>query len=233
MFQFEQPGETRVSYLICSMPRSGSSLLCELLTATGVAGAPTEVFHPDYMALLKHQWQVETLDDYLTELLARKTGPNGVFGAKAHWGQYHPAFEEADPRSIFPNVHVIAITRRDHLRQAVSWVRALQTMRWQSGRAERPQRNAEFDGEHITRKLGRIEREEDAWRGLFARHDIAPHPVVYENLVADQDATVRGVLEFIGVEPPGDLRTEPAIQRQADALSEEWVERYRAEVAQK
>ena len=33
-----------VSYLICSTPRTGSSLLCDALTATGVAGRPEEYF---------------------------------------------------------------------------------------------------------------------------------------------------------------------------------------------
>ena len=32
------------SYLICSTPRSGSTLLCEALTATGVAGRPEEYY---------------------------------------------------------------------------------------------------------------------------------------------------------------------------------------------
>src|SRR5436190_15977397 len=32
------------SYLICATPRSGSTLLCEALTNTGVAGFPKEYF---------------------------------------------------------------------------------------------------------------------------------------------------------------------------------------------
>ena len=33
-----------VSYLLCSTPRTGSSLLCDALRATGVAGRPEEYF---------------------------------------------------------------------------------------------------------------------------------------------------------------------------------------------
>jgi LPS sulfotransferase NodH len=36
--------DPRQSYLICSTPRTGSSLLCDALTATGVAGRPEEYF---------------------------------------------------------------------------------------------------------------------------------------------------------------------------------------------
>jgi LPS sulfotransferase NodH len=37
----------RVSYLVCATPRSGSTLLCEGLKATGVAGRPEEYFEAD------------------------------------------------------------------------------------------------------------------------------------------------------------------------------------------
>ncbi|MEM7269766.1 MAG: Stf0 family sulfotransferase, partial [Pseudomonadota bacterium] len=33
------------SYVICTSPRSGSTLLCSLLKASGVAGAPESLFH--------------------------------------------------------------------------------------------------------------------------------------------------------------------------------------------
>ena len=33
------------SYVICTSPRSGSTLLCKLLAATGVAGNPGSYFH--------------------------------------------------------------------------------------------------------------------------------------------------------------------------------------------
>jgi trehalose 2-sulfotransferase len=36
--------EPRVSYLICSTPRSGSTLLCEAMISTGLAGRPEEYY---------------------------------------------------------------------------------------------------------------------------------------------------------------------------------------------
>ena len=228
-FEFERT-EPRASYMVCSIPRSGSSLLCELLAGTGLAGAPAEFFHPDKMAALRRRWQVESLDDYLRELTARKTSPNGVFGIKAHWGQYQPLFGESDPRSVLPTARLILITRRDRLRQAVSWVRALQTLKWAAEDSPRVERAAMFDGDHITRKLGRIGREEEAWEALFDRHGIVPHRVVYEDFVETREETVRAVLDALGVDAPADLRLPaPALDRQADELSEEWVERYLAE----
>jgi LPS sulfotransferase NodH len=228
LFEFERTAP-RASYLVCSIPRSGSSLLCELLGSTGLAGAPAEFFHPDKMRMLQDRWEAPTLDDYLRELLARKTSPNGVFGAKAHLGQYDPLFGDSDPRGFLPSPQLVLITRRDRLRQAISWVRALQTQRWVNRDApeERP---AVFDAEHIGRKMRRIEREEERWEALFDRHAIEPHRVVYEDFVGAQAETVRGVLDTMGVEAPADLHLPPPIHdRQADRLSDEWVDRYRAE----
>ena len=229
--EFERT-ETRRSYLVCSLPRSGSSLLCELLAATGVAGAPTEFFHPDKMAALRERWGVATLDGYVRELLARKTSPNGVFGAKAHWGQYRPAFGDADPRILFPDVRLVFITRRDRLRQAISWVRALQTRKWADQDRPPVDRPAVFDYEDITAKLMRIDREEETWEALFERHAIVPQRVVYEDFVESRDETVRAVLDALGIDAPSDLHLPPPeLARQADELSEEWVERYLAESA--
>jgi trehalose 2-sulfotransferase len=230
-FEFERT-EPRASYLVCSVPRSGSSLLCELLTSTGVAGAPAEFFHPSKMTQLKRRWGVDTMDDYMRELLARKTSPNGVFGTKAHWGQYQPLLGDSDPGEILPDPRVVLITRRDRLRQAVSWVRALQTQKWTNTDGPQVELPAVYEQAEISQKVARIDREEDMWDSLFARHGIEPHRIVYEDFVEAQEETVRAVLDALGVDAPADLHLPPPVlDRQADEQSDEWVERYLAEMS--
>jgi LPS sulfotransferase NodH len=225
---FDAGVETELSYFICSTPRSGSYLLCELLFRTGLGGAPEEFFHPDHMARLRSRWGARTLDDYLLALAAHKTGPNGVFGAKVHWGQYQPAFGERDPRGLFPNLRFVHITRRDRVRQAVSWVRAMQTLKWTSAQEQR--RAERFDPDDIAHKIKRLTGDEARWEALFDRYEIAPHRVVYEELVEDRERIVRGVLGFIGVPLPAAVEVEqPSLERQADPISEEWIERYKHE----
>src|SRR4051812_35702462 len=106
-------GMTPTAYFVCATPRSGSTLFCEALTATGVAGRPAEYFEalratdvprqpheyfdlPDaeLEALLPRVDQEPTpqlaaASDYLDYLAwARKQGttPNGVFAAKLMFG---------------------------------------------------------------------------------------------------------------------------------------------------
>ncbi len=230
VFEFDQRVEPRVSYMICSQPRSGSSLLCEMLANTLHAGMPAEYFRPDRVAMLKRRWAVETFDGYLRALTERKTSPNGVFGLKVHWGQYPEAAGDRDPATLFaglaPAMRFITVRREDHVRQAVSWVRALQTGSWSTvlGPEQAP---PVFDRDDIERKIGRLEKEEAAWDALFERHGISPFQLSYEQLVeAPEDAT-RTVLEFLGVKLPDGFRFDPPLmQRQADELSEEWVTRY-------
>jgi LPS sulfotransferase NodH len=106
-----------LSYLVCATPRSGTTLLCELLKDTGVAGRPEEYFearsdtgvppHPgDYLDDLprtgagirdntapptapEHSSLVglEHYRDHLARTFALGTTPNGVFGAKLMWRQ--------------------------------------------------------------------------------------------------------------------------------------------------
>jgi LPS sulfotransferase NodH len=234
-FEFEDRVEPVVSYMICSQPRSGSSLLCELLANTLHAGMPAEYLRPDRMTMLKRRWGVETLDEYLRELAERKTSPNGVFGLKAHWGQFERIQANPGQAAVFaeriPDVRYIHVLREDHLRQAVSLVRALQTGSWSTltGPAAA---SAVFDREDIARKIARIQHEEAAWGRFFERAGIASHRVAYEELANAPEQTARGVLEFLGVELPASFRFDPPLmQKQSDELSEEWVARYLAETA--
>jgi LPS sulfotransferase NodH len=225
---FDAGVETTLSYVVCSTPRSGSYLLCELLWRTGAAGAPEEFFHPDFMPRLMRRWGVTDLDSYLAALLAHKTSPNGVFGAKVHWGQYSPVLGERDITALFPNSRFIHITRTDRLRQAVSWVRAMQTLRWKS--SERDRREISYDPDDIRAKLRRIEGDESRWQALFERHGIVPYEVVYEQLAARPAETLRQVLDWAGIETPaGAVPAAPGLRRQADEISDEWVRRFRAE----
>ena len=112
-------------------------------------------------------------------------------------------------------------------------MRALQTLQWVNQDGPRVDREAVFDHDHITQKLGRIDREEEVWEALFDRHAIVPYRVVYEDFVEAQEETVRGVLDALGVDDvPADLHLPPPVlDRQADEVTDAWVERYLAEVA--
>jgi LPS sulfotransferase NodH len=215
------------SYIVCALPRSGSSLLCEVLANTERAGAPAEYFEPNVMRDFSKAWGTESLDEYLEALLEKKTSPNGVFGVKALYPQLDDAFKGRNLTEIFPNLRFVYVTRRDHLRQAVSFTRAMQTDQWAD---HHPARTGDirFDREQISDSLAWIEREEGLWEGFFGRTGASPLRLVYEDFVQSLEATVARVLSFLGIEVPGDLNVSATLGRQSDEVSETWVELYRS-----
>jgi LPS sulfotransferase NodH len=133
-------------------------------------------------------------------------------------------------RSWMPDLRVIWLRRRNLVARAISHFRARQTDLWHqplSKSSPVPDAqvcNFDFAEIHILYCLGAF--HEELWQRFFQEHEISPHPVLYEELVADYEPTVRRVLEFL------DIRGEqtippPSSLKQSDALSEEWEERYR------
>jgi trehalose 2-sulfotransferase len=99
-----------ISYLVCATQRSGSTLLCELLRATEVAGIPDEYFErlrgtglvrqprqyfedPSVAHIAERLPATEPgrpeqpgeFEAWFRYVLQRGTTPNGVFGAKMMW----------------------------------------------------------------------------------------------------------------------------------------------------
>ena len=135
----------RTSVLICALPRTGSSLLGELLYATGLVGYPAEWFWREDRGRNGERWQVTSFADYLARVLEAGTSPNGVFAAKLMWGylddvlfelrrlaRSYDAEDAAVLQSAFPDPRFVWVRREDAVAQAVSWAKAVQTGQWRS-----------------------------------------------------------------------------------------------------
>ncbi|THD83273.1 MAG: hypothetical protein E7812_00320 [Phenylobacterium sp.] len=122
------------SYIICTSPRSGSTLLSEMLACAGDAGGPIEFLNRGYR---------DGHTDWTTylELVRRScSSDNGVFGGKAHWYQldeYICDWANIDSGDLFDalcsslGVHrFIWLRRADVLRQAISLYRAMISSTW-------------------------------------------------------------------------------------------------------
>jgi LPS sulfotransferase NodH len=249
-----------VSYLVCASPRSGTELLCRGLAATGVAGRPQEYFLAEDPAKLPGWgfWEegpyaagqdVTGRESYLALVDRLGTTPNGVYGAKIHWHNLSWAlarFSEmprfaglgraAILRAAFPGLRVIDVTRRDRVRQAVSWARMAQDGMWvepvdQPEPPWPPPAGAPaYDYGLIAALEALIAEGEAGWRQLYQELGLTPCRVVYEDLVSPggYEPAIRGVLAHLGL---GDYAGPvPARQtrRQSSELNEAWVAAYRA-----
>jgi LPS sulfotransferase NodH len=265
------------SYLVCATPRSGSTLLCEALGATGVAGKPAEYFEAMYGTGLPRRptdyfeglrslpaasfladnlpteggeprealRRSETYRDYLGWVLKAGTTPNGVFGAKLMWGHVDhfvaylrdlPEFAGREMPAmfaeIFPSLRYVRVVRRDKLRQSVSLWKALQTATWRAqressgGREPAEGREPQFSFDAIDYLQRQISVQEVAWTQYFEHNGIEPMTIVYEELTDAYERTLDETLDYLDVPP--EQRSAPTLEigRQADSLSDEWVERY-------
>src|SRR5579872_3233712 len=233
------------SYIICSTQRSGSTLLCDGLISTGVAGRPAEYFNvgPGDTDHQQPPWKddlrTKPLAEYLPVALRHGTTENGVFGLKLHWIQLqmlernlvamqggNASLAERLARA-FPQPRYIWMTRRDKVRQAVSLFKAKQSHSWHSivpGRSSAP---PVYSFHLIEAAQRQIIQEEAAWAGFFDEAGIVPHTVVYEDLVMAYEETIHGVLEYLEIPlPEGVVIPAPRLRKLADDLSEQWVRRY-------
>lgn len=232
-----------VSYLLCGTPRTGSTLLCGLLASTGVAGRPESYFREPDERDRARRLGVPVAGDGSVDArrfarAARVAGstPNGVFAARVMWGTVSRLVDGLDPAprtrgdlevlvDAFGPLRVVHLRRDDVVGQAVSWARAEQTGFWQDG--DRPAAEPRFDPGLIEDLVRTIGEHDAAWRAWFTRQGVEPHPVRYEDVVADPRRAVEGILGHLGVALPTTWRPVPRQRRQADAVNADWVRRHR------
>src|SRR6266576_2552875 len=128
-------------YVLCSCPRTGSSLVAAALRQMGL-GDPQEYFNPvddDYQP--RREFLDVPLNEYLERIKSERSA-NSVFGIKTHFRQIPAEIVDEFPR-IFPNASYVFLTRRNVLRQALSWARATQTGAWDADRMQEREPNFE------------------------------------------------------------------------------------------
>ena len=220
-------------YLICSTPRTGSTLLCRGLWDTSLAGAPHEYFHQKHMADFNVRWDTKNFEEYLSFLKKYRTSPNGVFGAKTHYDQFIYLQSQVDMSLAMPEVKYIYISRRDRVRQAVSLSKAILTKRWSSeGAVDSATPNPVYDFSHVHRGHRMILAQEANWEAFFAKQHIVPVRIIYEEFVGRYFEVIQEMLTYLGV---GTISKEmikaPQMKKQADLINAQWVEQYQADLA--
>lgn len=220
------------SYLITASPRCGSQLLASLLANTGLAGFPDEIFNPWHMGDATNFFPADLVYDseHVRGLVTKHTTPNGVFGSKAHFFQVTNFVGLDRLEGLYPTpLKYIALSRRVTERQAVSLARAEQTNAFNSEMEST--REPHYNFFQILQCAREIRVQTKGWEMYFMQREISPCRVVYEDLVADQKGTIRRVLEYLNIQVPDDFACpETHLEKQADELSEEWVEKFKSGV---
>jgi LPS sulfotransferase NodH len=244
------------AYLVCATPRSGSTLLCEALKATGVAGRPEEYFEsvvatgrpprpesyldglddlgalallggaaapepPPYSSLEG----VARYAEHLERVREWGTTRNGVFGVKLMWDHVGRLHRRAgDPLELFGDPDFVWVRRRDVVRQAVSFWRAMQTQAWRDEGAAGGAHEPQYSFAALRHLVGRLSEHDRCWGELLAGRRVLE--LAYEDVTADLPGAVRRTLDHLGVAPPEQDPELPTMRRQADELSDAWAAAY-------
>lgn len=254
----------RKSLIVCTTPRSGSGLLCDYLTQSEVAGRPRPYFAAASTSALHAAYEAADARELVAAITAAGTGDNGIFGLRIGigggvLGRMLAAVEAATGEpgldglwAAFGPPTFVWATRRDKVRQAISWWRATQTGRWRSPDpadpgGPRPEAVATeavapevvatevvapeadepeaVDHDAVAQRLRALVHREAAWDRVFDELGVVPITVVYEDWIRRREDTLRDLCRALG-ERPASLPVDSALRRQADAHTERW----RAEV---
>jgi len=231
-----------ISYVIASVQRSGTHLLCSILRGTGIAGSPAEHFLSKPGETWETRWNAPSRAAYVEHVLRQNTTAGGVFGTVVMWSYFErmlrmlqeiPAYRNLNEAqllaAVFQSPKYIWMRRRNRVEQAVSWAMACQTGVWAQKAGEKPQLRAipKFDFKVIDEWCNRIAAHEAGWTNYFRENEIEPLVLFYEDVVASHRAAAEDSLKFLGLPfPPSTEIPAPAVEKQATPISEEWTARY-------
>jgi LPS sulfotransferase NodH len=214
-------------YAICSIGRSGSNWLCELLTSTGRLGRPLEYFDGNARRMLTDPAYPDDPVEQIQRVLTMGATPNGVYGVKVFPWHVDAIRDRVRWAEALPNLHFVHLVREDVLGQAISLCRVNQTGRFRSPQSESSP--PFYDGETIRGHIHLFARANARWTAFFARVGVQPLRLVYEQITRDPQRTADAVSNLLQVARTRvDLsRVEQTMMR--DDLSEEWRRRFIAE----
>jgi len=203
------PAKVTLTYLILSLPRTGSTMLGSALESTGMAGVPLEYFNPQHLRQLPQPMNLAVLLNYYRDIVSRRTTPNGVFGMKLHHKQFASLFMDAGEITLGGQKflksfdRIISITRRDKVAQALSQITAFRKQNWNSTQKEDAgTQNYEFSRGDIPAILDSIREAvvgEMFWENLCGRLGLNPLKIVYEDMCENPDVEFGRVLAHLGI----------------------------------
>ena len=237
----------KLSYTIWFSQRTGSTLLCRALQSLGIAGKPSEWL---YASDLLEEYQLDSHAQLQQKLWQLGTTPNGIFGLKM--GACQPYFSKiidtvkqfpgCNPKSnnrvdiwhnAFPNCKHIYMTRRNKIRLAVSWWKAIQSAEWHRETGQLPvaaDLKDKYSYDAIAHLFAECSMREAAIQEFFAEGSIVPLNIVYEDFILAYEPTIKNILSYLELPDVKNISIPPPpLQKLADEVSEEWVQTFRQE----
>ncbi len=207
-------------WAICTVARSGSSWLSQLVASTQRMGIPEEYLLDWRKQALRLGFSRETsLEEYLWVLLRHRATPNGVFAIKGSVEELRPFFD------FFPNAPCVWLSRENKLEQAVSWHKAHDGGLWTRTDTEMTSAPFEASLERIRFFHHEILRRENLWQEFFRRREVSPLMLTYEQVCLSPLESVKSIAAYIGIDPQTIHHVTSPLKVVRDATTAALVER--------
>ncbi|MEL6452685.1 MAG: Stf0 family sulfotransferase [Pseudomonadota bacterium] len=238
------------AYVLCTAPRSGSTLLCNLLRDTGVAGHPGSHFHRPSLADWRRSHDLPdtaTLPQIIAAATKTGRGNTPIFGLRLqrHSAPFffdqlatqHPeaSSDMARLTATFGPTALIYLHRADKLAQAVSLVRAAQSGLWHrnadGSELERtaPPQAPRYDRAAIAKAVADVTAYDAGWEDWFAQERVTPLRLDYSALSDDPVAVLSQTLDHLGLDARAAQSITPAVAKLSDATNAAWITRFGSE----
>lgn len=236
-----------VSYLGLMTPRSGSTLFCTHMQRIGY-GNPIEAFNPNKNHRERFKFDIDYNDPtaFIGAVVKYQT-QNNVMGMKFSRSQFKIflanarkmlaptgiALNDAEVVDVFfPNTRYIHLQRRNKIKQAISFSKALQSGIWN----ETVDTNQEYrkyvlpamyDREHIESCYDVLLADDIAWQYYLEKNELPSMLIWFEDLIGHYDEKMKEVYAYLKIKDKSII--EPPLRQQSNKESLDWEGRFRDE----
>lgn len=217
-------------YFVCFVPRSGSNHLCSMLEKHGL-GTPAEFYYP-YKLIDRFTYWHKRLpryfnrnakineEEYFNCILGIQ---KSIAGIKVSWDAMNIVYTEIGNTIQKMRPKFIYVTRRDKIRQAISWAISLETNIWSSDDLiNKPKPKPKFSRQKVDECLQFIQNDEDRFEQFFKSNDC--FRITYEEF---DDKHIKEIADYLNVEINyRRLQVMDNYVKTGDGTNEEWYRQY-------
>lgn len=228
---------------VCFINRSGSNYLLDLIEQLDLGAKPTdEALNYDQVIARCRKNGITNFSSYLAKIIIAnakggfcflKVGGEQLFWLTKHGFISHMMASRTPPKFIF-------MSRRDKVAQAVSLFIAETTGRFSEERLDRNSSTSavagiDYDAGKLLDRLRYVAHQEHLFSLFSNLHEVDFLSVIYEDLIANTEGTLREVLAYVGapkdsVERLGLIEAGgKTLKRQSGELNRVLMDRFRQE----
>jgi LPS sulfotransferase NodH len=217
-------------FLVFFTPRSGSSWLTKIVSATKRLGNLEEYINPDFIPDVARQMHATDQTTLLAMLKRWAKTKNGVFSMEVRAVDVQLFGETEFFDSFSPDTVIFYLWRDNIVAQGISLYRAVTTKRYHS--TDTPTAPPDYDAEGIAEWIRHIVKIENANLMLLRRRGLHSRFLRYEDIVIDSAATLGILADAVGVELEAEqfaAGREQELHKIADEWNDSAEQRFREE----